>query len=182
MRGQRETLAERVFDLVAAAVTEPGDEAAEEVQGHAEKLASTRQVEPIEELGAARVQRSVARGEAPGFLSLACGPGSSGRFHSSAEALLCGLGRGAEDVVDRLPRHALAPGCGDCVEDLLFPPRSGDRRPFQDVFLKGSLVSRLWLVLQRTTGRHGSVEDDAIVGASEVLVVNGIHVVAGVAK
>ncbi len=42
MRGQRETLAERVFDLVAAAVTEPGDEAAEEVQGHAEELASTR--------------------------------------------------------------------------------------------------------------------------------------------
>jgi len=35
---------------------------------------------------------------------------------------------------------------------------------------------------QRTTGLHGSVEDDAIVGAAEVLVVNGVHVVAGVEK
>ena len=51
MRRQRETMAEGVFDLVAAAVTEPGDEAAEEDEGHSEELASTRQDEPIEELG-----------------------------------------------------------------------------------------------------------------------------------
>ena len=51
MRWQRESMAERVFDLVAAAVTEPGDDAAEEDEGDSEELASTWQVEPIEELG-----------------------------------------------------------------------------------------------------------------------------------
>jgi len=55
----------------------------------------------------------------------------SGRLDNCAVALLCRLGRRAEDLADPLPRHALGPRDGDSINDLAFPSRSGDRRPFQ---------------------------------------------------